>query len=107
MSRATSRPSTFSLLGIVAACAHPTAVAPQPSPGPVATGSAPTAPTSAAPAATPALVTPPAAQPPAAASGYDQPPRHVLDVLHAPSPPAPYMSTWLRSEEHTSELQSP
>ena len=92
MSRATSRLSTFSLLGIVAACAHPTAVAPQPSPGPAATGSAPTAPTSAAPAATPALVTPPAAQPPAAASGYDQPPRHVLDVLHAPSPPAPYMS---------------
>ncbi|HMA22773.1 MAG TPA: hypothetical protein VKP00_02235, partial [Gemmatimonadaceae bacterium] len=37
------------------------------------------------------------AQPPAkpervAASGYDKPPQHVLDVLHAPSPPQPYVS---------------
>src|SRR3954454_18208671 len=37
------------------------------------------------------------AAPPAAAqapetSGYDQPPREILDVLHAPSPPRPYVS---------------
>src|SRR5580765_9062135 len=27
-----------------------------------------------------------------AASGYDKPPQYVLDVLHAPSPPNPYVS---------------
>jgi hypothetical protein len=25
-------------------------------------------------------------------SGYDKPPQNVLDVLHAPSPPRPYVS---------------
>lgn len=29
---------------------------------------------------------------PARASGYDQPPQNVLDVLHAPPPPRPYLS---------------
>jgi dipeptidyl aminopeptidase/acylaminoacyl peptidase len=28
----------------------------------------------------------------AAISGYDQPPKNILDVLHAPSPPRPYVS---------------
>jgi hypothetical protein len=27
-----------------------------------------------------------------AESGYDKPPQNVLDVLHAPSPPHPYVS---------------
>ena len=38
----------------------------------------------------PALIAPWAAT--AAASGYDKPPQYVLDVLHAPSPPKPYVS---------------
>jgi len=38
--------------------------------------------------------TAPAAAPAAAsaAHGYDQPPRNILDVLHAPAPPTPYVS---------------
>ncbi|HEX4455001.1 MAG TPA: prolyl oligopeptidase family serine peptidase [Kofleriaceae bacterium] len=58
----------------------------------------PVAPTQPAPAAPPApIAVPPdpapvAAAPPPAVSGYDQPPKHVLDVLHAPSPPRPYLS---------------
>jgi dipeptidyl aminopeptidase/acylaminoacyl peptidase len=33
-----------------------------------------------------------AAAPAPASSGYDRPPQYVLDVLHAPSPPNPYVS---------------
>src|ERR1051325_4834210 len=36
--------------------------------------------------------TSPPAPVPARASGYDQPPQNVLDVLHAPPPPRPYLS---------------
>src|SRR5580765_6839138 len=39
-----------------------------------------------------AIVTARAAAEAPAASGYDKPPQHVLDVLHAPSPPSPYVS---------------
>ena len=28
----------------------------------------------------------------ASASGYNQPPKYILDVMHAPSPPAPVVS---------------
>ncbi|MEO6324754.1 MAG: prolyl oligopeptidase family serine peptidase [Thermoanaerobaculia bacterium] len=34
----------------------------------------------------------PAATAPAETSGYDQPPKYILDVLHAPSPPSPRVS---------------
>jgi len=72
------------MLTILAACAHPDPVAPGrgPSPTLATTEIAPTK-----------LTTPAAADPSAtAASGYDQPPQHVLDVLHAPPPPKPYVS---------------
>ncbi|HEX5057926.1 MAG TPA: prolyl oligopeptidase family serine peptidase [Kofleriaceae bacterium] len=36
--------------------------------------------------------TTPTAQEPATVSTYNKPPQHVLDVLHAPSPPSPYIS---------------
>ena len=40
-----------------------------------------------------AAATSPAAAPAAsAAHGYDQPPRNILDVLHAPAPPTPSVS---------------
>ena len=77
------------LLILVAGCAQPAALAPCP-----AQPSAPVATT--APVTEPAaLVTPAGAAepaPPPGKSGYDQPPQHVLDVLHAPSPPQPIIS---------------
>jgi dipeptidyl aminopeptidase/acylaminoacyl peptidase len=46
-----------------------------------------------APVAPPAPASSPAAAPvPALTSGYDKPPPPLLDVLHAPSPPVPYVS---------------
>ncbi|MBX3159263.1 MAG: S9 family peptidase [Deltaproteobacteria bacterium] len=72
--------ATFAIL---AACSHPAAVekpsAPCPAPAPVATE----------PAVTPA---PPPEAESVAKSGYDRPPQHVLDVLHAPSPAQPMIS---------------
>ena len=50
---------------------------------------APTTPARAPTARPPVAVPAPAAS---VASGYDQPPQNVLDVLHAPSPPSPYVS---------------
>ena len=41
------------------------------------------------------LVTSAAATPIDGASGYNQPPKNILDVMHAPSPPAPVMSPTL------------
>src|SRR5512143_3672182 len=92
MSRRTSRGFGF-VVAAIAACSHsipapncPTApIAPA---GGFASVPAPSVP------AVEAVAT---AQPPAkpervAASGYDKPPQHVLDVLHAPSPPQPYVS---------------
>jgi len=68
----------FGLLAVVA-CTHPTAVAPCPTAGtvPVTTTTAPPAPSTPGAPAT---------------SGYAQPPKHVLDVLHAPPPAQPYVS---------------
>jgi len=47
-------------------------------------------------AATAVPAVPDSASPPSTAapekSGYDRPPQHVLDVLHAPAPPSPYVS---------------
>lgn len=46
-------------------------------------------------AASPVAPTTPARAPapePEAPSGYDRPPQNILDVLHAPSPPVPYVS---------------
>jgi dipeptidyl aminopeptidase/acylaminoacyl peptidase len=67
------------------ACATPGAVAPCP---------AQPAPPAPAPVAQPAAqpVMPPLPPEPPAVSGYDRPPANVLDVLHAPTPPAPYVS---------------
>ena len=45
--------------------------------------------TAVAPAATPVKTTTPASAPAAAKSGYDQPPKYILDVMRAPSPPNP------------------
>jgi dipeptidyl aminopeptidase/acylaminoacyl peptidase len=70
------------LMILIAACAHPTPVANCPTPA------VPIAATEPVPASTPAE---PAAPAPTT-SGYDQPPKHVLDVLHAPAPPQPYTS---------------
>jgi len=74
------------LLSTVAACAHPNTVAQCP---------APTSPIGIAgtPASQP--IAPRVAdstQDPATGGGYDKPPQHVLDVLHAPAPPQPYVS---------------
>src|SRR5258708_2286615 len=66
---------------ILTACAHP-APAVCPTPGVAATP--PTMPSGPAPA--------PIAPVQPAISGYDQPPKAVLDVLRAPSPPQPYTS---------------
>src|SRR5579871_6797185 len=77
-----SRSALLSLLAV--ACAKPAAVATCPAqPAP------PTPPTAVAEAAPPAPTPAPA---PPVVSGYDKPPEHVLDVLHAPTPPAPYVS---------------
>lgn len=74
----------------LAACTQPGAVAPRSAPPPVVAS-----PPAAAPAApvppTPATPAPVAAAPDEP-SGYDRPPKHVLDVLHAPSPPEPMPS---------------
>ena len=86
MPRATSRLSAFTLLPMVAACAQPARVAPR-SPPPVATGQPAPSPEPA-----PGAAAPDPQPPAAAASGYDRPPQPVLDVLHAPSPPQPYLS---------------
>ncbi len=81
-----SRLAPLSLL--LVACAKPAAVTTcpsQPIPQP-------------SPAAQPVVqVTPPTPSPepapePPQISGYDKPPQHVLDVLHAPPPPQPYVS---------------
>ncbi len=63
---------------VVIACAPP-AVAPQ---------SVRTAPSATTTVAAPERVAPP----PVLVSNYDKPPKDVLDVLHAPSPPVPYVS---------------
>jgi dipeptidyl aminopeptidase/acylaminoacyl peptidase len=47
---------------------------------------------SAALAAAGAIAAPTPAAPAAASHGYDQPQKNILDVLHAPSPPTPYVS---------------
>jgi dipeptidyl aminopeptidase/acylaminoacyl peptidase len=79
-----SRLFALSLATTVAACAHPAAVAPaQAPPAVAAAGPAPAAPSPPATAAPAPVVAP---------SGYDRPPQSVLDVLHAPSPPQPYVS---------------
>jgi dipeptidyl aminopeptidase/acylaminoacyl peptidase len=67
---------------LLAACAHPAAP------------SAPCPATEASPpiTAAPASATPAPAPVPAAPTGYDKPPQHVLDVLHAPAAPRPIMS---------------
>ena len=68
----------------LAACAPPPVVPSSSSPPP------------AAPAATSMGVLAPSplapVPAPVEASGYDKPPRNVLDVLHAPSPPSPYIN---------------
>ncbi len=74
--------SLLSLAGLVA-CATPAPVMPPPTAAPAAPVSAPSPNANAT--ATPAPA-------PEAASGYDKPPQNILDVLHAPSPPTPYMS---------------
>ena len=51
--------------------------------------------TTAAVAATPPAQADAAAQ--TGATGYSQPPKNILDVLHAPSPPSPYVSPTLDS----------
>jgi dipeptidyl aminopeptidase/acylaminoacyl peptidase len=50
----------------------------------------PSRPPTSAPTSTPAVAPPVAAAP--TASGYDKPPKELLDVLHAPPPPTPYVN---------------
>ncbi len=44
------------------------------------------------PGAAPATPAPRSVTPAVTTSGYDRPPQHVLDVLHAPTPPSPHLS---------------
>ena len=76
----TSRRATL-LLSTLAACAHPNTAAQCPAPPSPVGGATP---------ATQPIA--PAPGDPAVASGYDKPPKHVLDVLHAPNPPSPIIS---------------
>ncbi len=85
MSRVTR---TLSLAALVA-CTHPSPVAPVPAPAPTV----PAAPGEAVSAALPAVsVAPTAPAPEPVTSGYNKPPQHVLDLLHAPAPPTPIVS---------------
>jgi dipeptidyl aminopeptidase/acylaminoacyl peptidase len=56
-------------------------------------------------AAPPQATKAPAAPP--AASGYDQPPENVLEVLHAPAPPSPYISPTRDTILLVSQVQYP
>jgi dipeptidyl aminopeptidase/acylaminoacyl peptidase len=85
-----SRVFVVAFVSSLVACTPPATVAQCPtSPLPIAVAATPSvaAPVASAPAA---VVTPPTAT--ATPSGYNQPPKHVLDVLHAPSPPQPFAS---------------
>jgi dipeptidyl aminopeptidase/acylaminoacyl peptidase len=96
-----NRVSPFAFAAIVA-CSHPATVANCPSmPAPVAVTPAQT-PDGAAPAVVPA---PPV--PAAMASRYDKPPPNVLEVLHAPSPPRPYVSPTGETILLVSQVQYP
>src|SRR5512146_1840189 len=92
MSRRTSRGVSL-VVPAIAACSHSTP-APNCPTAPIAPAgglaSVPAAPVPAVDAV--ATVPQPAEPAQVAASGYDKPPQHVLDVLHAPSPPQPYVS---------------
>ena len=79
--------SLFSVISLAAvvACAPPPAVAPGPSSRPAPPAPAPS-PMNPPPAAVPAVAVA------ATTVGYDKPPKEILDVLHAPSPPVPYVS---------------
>ncbi len=71
--------ASLALASMVGACGSSSSAplaTPKPSAKPVGTPATPTAPVT----------------PPARAVGYDQPPQNVLDVLHAPAPPRPYLS---------------
>ncbi|HEX7604027.1 MAG TPA: prolyl oligopeptidase family serine peptidase [Polyangiaceae bacterium] len=59
---------------------------------PAAAPSSPPAASTATATASPRITTPPPDATVAVGSGYDLPPQNVLDVLRAPSPPAPYVS---------------
>ena len=74
MCRSTSAGLVFFLVGLVGVAATVGACASQPQVQLQASGTAAPAPAAAKP------------------SGYDKPPKNVLDVLHAPSPPIPVMS---------------
>jgi dipeptidyl aminopeptidase/acylaminoacyl peptidase len=81
MSRTTSRGFTF-LVAAIAACSQS-----KPAPNrPAAPGG-----TAAVPGVG-AVATTPTSTEPVVVKGYDKPPQHVLDVLHAPSPPSPYVN---------------
>ncbi len=67
----------------LAACAHPNPPAACPGPQPIVTKVDEVAPPPISRVAVPE---------PAPVSGYDQPPKHVLDVLHAPSSPRPQLN---------------
>ncbi len=78
-------PFALAALAALVSCANPQA---HPvSPTPVVAASPPPVVTPPPPAVAPPP--PPAVAPP---SGYDQPPKNVLDVLYAPAPPQPYVS---------------
>ncbi len=83
MHRVFTRASALLSILALTACTHPVA--------PTCPPVAPLAVVAPAPPATPPPVAP--APPPApVASGYDRPPQNILDVLHAPSLPQPYVS---------------
>jgi len=81
-------PRLSALTIVLAACAQPP-LSPRSTPPPVA--ASPPAPAAAAVAAAPSAA-PVAPAPAAEPSGYDRPPQHVLDILHAASPPQPLLS---------------
>ncbi len=77
----------------LAACSAPAPLPPLAPPTiPATAGSATALPVPAAPPAAAALPVAPTPSAPARAAGYDLPPKDILDVLHAPTPPSPYVN---------------
>ncbi|MCE9573135.1 MAG: prolyl oligopeptidase family serine peptidase [Deltaproteobacteria bacterium] len=86
MTRVPPRRAALAILStLLAACAHPAAVGPSCPPAIAATPPVPP-PTPLAPPPVPLPAVPPST------SGYDRPPQAILDVLHAPALPQPYVN---------------
>src|SRR5688572_24257327 len=88
MARSTSRGFGF-LVAAIAACSQ--SPAPKAPVSPVAAGT-PNGDVASVPATDAVATARPGVEPVSSLSSYNKPPQHVLDVLHAPSPPSPYVA---------------